>query len=281
MDSDKKLEICKQTRKIAENAFEKAFAKIVASTSKISEKDFADIWLSELGKSSKIFPNGWYQPPPRGIGVLFATDNAPERVTFPTLRDKTYWPRDNVFLDRKNGLIVVYFSAVDKDTGIIGDFGKTIYLGKNQKLQSHIGKCHKMISSVFDLAQSGMTLCELYQKASELFEKNNLKNDWWISINDPTNINMGHTVPFAHENFKREDKKILKSNDWQAVCNFISRKRIFFNSQSSDKIEPPFALTIEPRLIDKTDKKLPPIFFHTIALFYANGTKEHLKPYLC
>src|SRR4030042_4530690 len=111
------MNVLKRTRRITEDAFEKSFEEALDSKERISEKEFAKRWLAEIGKSSEVFPQGWYQPPPAGIGVLFATDEDTERISFRSLRYRKYWPRDDVFLECEKGLIMVYFSAVERNTG--------------------------------------------------------------------------------------------------------------------------------------------------------------------
>src|SRR3989338_9581860 len=100
------LDICKQTRKAAADSLKNAFEKVLNNNQPISEVDLRDMWLLELRKHQEIFPDGWYTPPPHGIGVLFGTPENTKRINFPTLRTKDYWPRDDVFLDKKDGIIV-------------------------------------------------------------------------------------------------------------------------------------------------------------------------------
>lgn len=275
-----KIQVLKETRNITQKAFEKVFREVLESKNKISEEDFASQFLIEIGKSGQLFPQGWYQPPPNGVGVLFATDENPRRITFKTLRSKDWWPKGNVYLDKQKGLVVFYFSSVDRKTGIIGDFGKTIYVGKDPDFLKQIENTKSLISQIYNCAEVGMKISNLFKKAEKLFLSRGFINDWWISTTDKTGTNFGHTIPGVSPPYQGEEMAIFDSNsNWQDVCNFISKRRIFFNGLEETKIEPPFALTIEPRLKDKNNPNVPPIYFHTIAIFNEDGKKEHLKPY--
>src|SRR3989344_4419463 len=97
-----KLEICKQTRKFAADSLHKALKKLLESNTPISEVMFRDAWLSEMRKDATIFPDGWYDPPPHGIGIVFGTISEPDRINFPVLRKEKFWPRNDVFLDRND-----------------------------------------------------------------------------------------------------------------------------------------------------------------------------------
>ena len=133
-----KLTICKDTRQIGAKALASALTQLLNQNNPISEVLLRDVWLMELRKYQSVFPDGWYEPPPHGIGVLLGTDEDIERVSPKSLRIHDYWPREDIFLDRKKGIIFVYISPVDKNTGIIGDFGLTIYFGKNLNIRNHL-----------------------------------------------------------------------------------------------------------------------------------------------
>ncbi len=130
-----KLQICKDTRKIASESLTRVLKEALLSQEKISEADFANKWLGQLRKNKEIFSEGWYTPPPHGMGVLFATETNFDRISFKSLRDKKYWPKKDIFLDRKKGYLNFYYSPVFKNNYIIGDFGLTVYLGKQSQIK--------------------------------------------------------------------------------------------------------------------------------------------------
>ncbi|NTU73115.1 hypothetical protein HGB07_03000, partial [Candidatus Roizmanbacteria bacterium] len=98
------------------------------------------------------------------------------------------------------------------------------------------------------------------------------------SPTDPTGVNIGHTIPASYEDWQPEEFQILRNGegDWKAVCNAISKKRKFLNEIEEFEVRPGMAFTIEPRISSIENPHVPTAGLHTIALFYENGTKEHL-----
>jgi len=60
------------------------------------------------------------------------------RLNFGNLRRESVWPRADIRLNVKNGIIFAYASPFDKKTGIIGDFQTTLYFGKKQEIIDHL-----------------------------------------------------------------------------------------------------------------------------------------------
>ncbi len=255
------FDICKKTRKFTAESLHKVLKKLLQGSRSISEVDLRDAWLLELQKNKQIFSDGWYIPPPHGIGALFGTLQEKERLNFPTLRDKNYWPRKDVFLNRKEGIITLYASPVDRRSGTIGDFGTTLYFGKNKNIQQHLKDIFRLNTQIFDCIKIGMQIKSLYSYASNLLQKQNYTNSGWISISDPAKINMGHSIPIMTGIWKKDD---------------ISKKRIFLNRLEITKIQPGIAFTIEARLKSLSKPDLPTSYFHMIALVKENGKKELL-----
>src|SRR3989344_5057776 len=92
-----------QTRKTAEEIAIKSLESIDGT----SEAELRDRILNEMKAHSELFPEGYYSPPPGGIGVIW--DHAPfKRLRYDTLRDPAYWPNnENRF--GKETVGVVYF----------------------------------------------------------------------------------------------------------------------------------------------------------------------------
>jgi len=275
-----KLKICKQTRKITADALYKTLKKVLKSKKPISEVSFRDAWLLEMRKNDSIFPDGWYTPPPHGMGVLFATENNIDRLNFKSIRPEEFWPRDDIFLDRKKGIVLLYAGPVDKKSGVIGDFEMTLYFGKNENIQNQLKTNLDIIYQIFKNAKPDMMLSDIYAYGNTLLKKNNLVNIIY-SVSDPTNTNIGHTVPFSYENMTVQEEKILKSGNktWEKVCKMISKKRKFVNTVEDLKIKPPMAITIEPRSKIKGKEESPLISFHAIMLIKEKGNRELLTNY--
>ena len=272
-----KLEICKSTRKIVADCLYETLFELLKQTTPFSEVQLRDNWLVKIRTHKNIFPDGWYIPPLHGAIVLFGTDDDIKRVSTSSMRPKEFWPREDIYFNRKKGIMLVYFSAVDKQTGIIGDFGMSIYVGNNQKIKDHLKLCYELDRKIFEQAQIGMQLSDLTHFALRLYQKHGLTNNI-ASQTDPTGTNIGHTIPVSYEDWNKEELHILKNgkNDWQRVADIISRKRRFENIQETLKIQPDMAITIEPRPSVLNDPSIPIVYFHTIALFKDDGTKELL-----
>lgn len=278
MTSDQKLEIVKSTRRIAVDTLSICLKEILSTEKPISEVDLRDRWLRELQKHNNIFSTGWYDPPPSGIIVLFATDDDLARVYEPSARLESAWPRRNRFLDREKGIALVYASPVDRATGMIGDFSMTLYFGKNQAVHDHLKRCIALDQEIFDQVQVGMKLSDVAKVSLELIEKNNFKNII-VAVNDPTGTNVGHTIPFLDEEMNENEAAIFQSSDFSKIKEMISKKRKFVNLKEDMEIRPGMAFTIEPRPVALDNPKLPMTSFHTICLIKENGEKELLMEF--
>ncbi len=271
-----KLEICKQTRKIAADSLYKVLEELLASSKPISEVMLRDAWLAEMRKNKNIFPDGWYLPPPHGMIVLFADDKNVERFDYKNARWKASWARDDIFINKHNGIIFCYASPVDKETGIIGDFALTLYFGTNPELKNLLRYCLDLDKKIFEYAKIGMKIFAITKFALDEMRKDGMTNDV-IALMDKADVNIGHSVPRAYEEWTSEEKKILSNGieNWTAAKDMIAKKRYYVNNIESRVINPGTAFTIEPRpkVIDKPH--LPAAMnYHTIAFFKENGEKE-------
>ncbi|MDO8583504.1 MAG: M24 family metallopeptidase [bacterium] len=275
-----KLNICKTTREIAAKSLYSTLKNILSKNKPISELYLRDAWLSEMKKYKEIFPDGWYIPPPHGIGVLFGTEEDLSRINFTSLRPKEFWPRNDIFLNLNNGIALLYAGPVHRESGIIGDFEMTLYFGKNKNIINQLKTNLDIINKIFENAKIGTRLSEIASKADKLLKRNDLINTIY-SISDPTNSNIGHTIPFSYEDMKDKEKKILlyAKDNWKRFYTMLSKKRKFINKIEQLEIKPGMAITIEPRSKIKNNPSSPLISFHAIALFYKNGDKELLTEF--
>lgn len=274
-----KFTVCKKTRKIAANSLYIVLKKVLSSNEPVSEAQFRDKWLQELRKHKDIFPEGWYTPPPHGIGVLFATDRNVERLKFKSLRFEEYWPQNNIYLNKKCGFAMLYCSPVDRKSGIIGDFGMSIYFGKNKNIKEIIKKELNILYSIFNKVSVNMKLLDIHKIAKQEAEKNGFTNEWWISNTDPTGTNYGHTIPGLLPEWNKKEINILNTENFQKIIKLINEGRRFVNAHEEIIIKPGLAFTIEPRALPKNNSKMPTIYFHTIALFKEGGGKELLTDF--
>ena len=133
-----KLKACRSARVLAAQSLHTTLDTLLSHKQSISEVQLRDTWLAEMRRNSTIFPDGWYMPPPHGIGVLFGSAHKESRMNYSHLRLPQVWPRSDIMLGGKNEMAYLYASPVDKSTGIIGDFGMVIYLGNDNKIGSRL-----------------------------------------------------------------------------------------------------------------------------------------------
>ena len=231
-----------------------------------SEVEVRDTILKTLAQNEKIFSEGWYAPPPAGICVL--CDTFPfERLKFDSLRKTIYWPSEESKFE-KESVGIIYFSSVDKKTGMLGDIGFTVYKGDDLRIRKHVRDCYDILFEATKYAKVGMEFRELYTHCIELFQNKGKKIGWMTTVNDTSKTNLGHTVPGSFESdFRRSDS-------FEEVKNSITSKRIYVNAEEKFKIPPTCAFTLEARLTD-LEEKLPNVFFHFIVTF-SDGEKKVL-----
>lgn len=275
---ENKLEACRSTRSWAVKSFHSSFSRLLSSGQTISEALLRDEWLTEMRNNTDIYPDGWYMPPPHGIGVLFGMDADYGRMNYQSLRPQESWPQKDHILNRETGIIYVYASPVDKATGMIGDWGMTIYFGKDPEIIKHLKQCLKLNHQVIDHAQVGMSFADLTTYATTMFLQQDLSNQI-TSVTDSVGTNIGHTVPASYEQWTPEELQIFASDDWQKILTMISKKRKFLNTQEPLLIKQGIAFTVEQRLTKPSVQKIPMSSFHTIAVVHQDGRKELLTDF--
>jgi len=274
---DEKLEICRITKRFSSESLTTVFNELFTSEKPISEAQIRDKWLNNLRLNSSFFPEGWYSPPPYGISVLIGKNGQKNRTNFKSLRPEEMWSKPDINLDKKNSILACYASPVDKQTGIIGDFGLTLYFGKDPKIIKHLRTCYEIYKNIFNFIEVGKKFSEVYQYTQKQIKKNGLKSDL-SSPSDPTGTNIGHSIPGVYDNWSKEEIKTLLvgDKDWNAIKNMISKKRTFVNSQEDTKYQPGMAVTLEPRPYSDDDPNIPMVWFHTTILIKPDGSKEAL-----
>lgn len=272
-----KLKICKQTRKIAADSLYVALKELLETKKEISEVILRNSWLSEMRKYENIFSDGWYIPPPHGIGVLFGSIDRKSRQNYKSLRPAKNWPQEGIFLDKKNEMAYVYASPVDRKTGIIGDMGMSLYFGNNKRIKDHLKLCLQLDKEIFEFVQVKKSYADIYRFAIKLFEKFGLSNQV-TSITDPASVNIGHTIPSSYEDWTADEFHVLEMSEdmGNPTQNLISKKRKFINSAETLEIRPGMAFTIEPRPTVNSNPEIPMASYHTTVVIHTDGKKELL-----
>lgn len=274
---DTKLEVCKKTRKIAADTLTISLDQLLKNGQPISEVNLRDKWLEQMRKNSNIFPDGWYEPPPRGIVVLFASKENLKRADFVNLRPTQYWPKKDIFLDKNDGYAYLFASPTSRETGLAGDFAINIYLGNDLKIKNHLKTSLKIDRQIFEYIKMGMTFSEIFQFADSLIRKNGQRNNI-VSITDPDGVNIGHTIPSVYEGWSTEELESLKMADknWNKFKDNLSKKRRFLSPKQDQKVEAKMAFTIEPALKVISQEAIPMTMLHHLVLIKEHGQKELL-----
>lgn len=222
----------------------------------ISEIDFKNEWYNNLKKQNDIIADGWYNPPPKGMAVLFGN-----RVSFDSLRNEKNWA-NNTTINWNKDLLYAYCSPIDKISGIIGDISLTLYFGKDEKIINHIKNCHNAVQEIFNNLNKFQNYQELFIGSEEIFAKHKLKN-CIISKTDDTPLDLGHTFPKLDN---LQNKNSLTEEDKQK----ISKARMFINENSIWNFTEELQFTIEPQLISTENPELPQISQHYLVKKYKN-----------
>ncbi len=274
-----RLQVIKNTRQIAINALMNVLKVVLSNTLQVSEAQFRNLWLGELRKHKEIFPDGWYIPPPSGIGVLFAGQNNLNRGNWQSLRPKEFWPKENLFLNKASDIVYLYVGPVDRASGMIGDFGMTLYFGQDIKIINHLISSYKAIKETFEGLHEGMQLKDAASLGHDILMKKGLLSNL-VSTSDPAGSNIGHTIPFTESEITPDERLLIRNfqpgASWQLVSDVLSKRRKFLNNLESLPISRGLAFTIEPRPQSTTDITVPMAYFHTIAVFHEDGRKELL-----
>lgn len=245
------------------------FAKVLINIGGLSEKEVAEKILSEVKNFSELYPEGWYNPPLGGVGILF--DEKPfRRLAYDSLRKPEYSPKENLRLE-KESVGLVYFSPINRKTNMIGDIGFTLYVGDNQEIKDHIKNSYSAILEIAQHAQVGMKFPELCEFANNSFQGKFSMTKWaTVNYNKEHSTNLGHTIPGSFED------NFTFGSSFEEIKESIKTKRIAFAETENFEIPKTCAFTVETRLSDISNPDLPTVYFHFIVCF-DNGKKTILE----
>lgn len=222
----------------------------------VSEIDFKNEWYNNLKKQNDIITDGWYNPPPKGMAVLFGS-----RISFDSLRNEKNWS-NNTTINWNKDLLYAYCSPIDKISGIIGDLSLTLYFGSDEKIINHIKNCYDAVQEVFNNLNNFQNSQELFIGSEKIFAKHKLKN-CIMSKTDNTPLDLGHTFPKL-DNLQTKDS--LTEEDKTK----ISKARMFINENSKWIFTEELQFTIEPQLISTENPELPQISQHYLVKRFKN-----------
>jgi hypothetical protein len=255
-----RIESCLQTRKLATEVV----GRVLNQASGASEAGLHDMLHSALAAEPTLFEEGYYSPPPHGIGVLFGNTKDVSRLRYGSLRDKASWPRDDLRMTPET-IGLVYVSPVDKKTGMIGDLGFTFYHGQDERIKAHLTKCLQVLTEIARQAKIGMKFNELFRLGQDIIAANGLDNHMTATY-DPTGNDFGHTIPWSYEQPDETAQAAIAKGDIAELKDIIARQRKFINCKETFEIPPTCAFTIEARYQDN-DPTLPNVHHHLIVAF--------------
>lgn len=269
-----KIAVCLQTRAIAAEALYSVLLNTKNKWNELTEASIRDLWMAEMRKNSAITPDGWYIPPPHGIGVILANDQERNysRFNYASLRNPESWPQDHSKFLFPGAIMYAYASPVDKQTGIFGDFGVTLYFGNDEQIHAYTRRIYTLNEEIINSITVGQEFNQISTFASKKYQEFGLTNAI-TSSTDPVGINLGHTNPFIQIDLSAPFFS-GNNNDWRDYCQRISTKRIFINSQEKTIVEPGMVFSIEPRAIDRMHPELPMTSFHVLVAIKPDGSKE-------
>jgi hypothetical protein len=265
MDKVTRITAMERTRAMAARTLAEALRELLEQPDTFSETELRDAWLERMRAEGDAYDDGWYTPPPHGIILLFATGADPARLQHVNYRAQETWSREDIMFDREDGLIYAYASPVDRATGIIGDFGVTLYWGKDQEVQEHLAGCLELDQAVAQGVAPDMKLSQVTQRCEELLKARGWRNTV-LSLNDPTGVNIGHTIPAVAEGWSAEERAIIDGGSWEQAAKLISSGRLFMNLVEEARAEEVVAFTIEPRPSVDGRPDLPGTAYHTICV---------------
>ncbi len=268
-DIEYTFESCRLTRKIAAQTLYTALSTLLSGSELISEVSLRNAWLNALRRENAILPDGWYVPPPHGIAVLFGNEDN-ERLNYDSLRSEEIWPREDHILDRDKGLLYAYASPVHKETGMIGDFGITLYFGSNPTVCNLLKTTLKINRDIKNSITSKQKLSDVYHNAETLLGRAGCRSNV-RGVSSEGRLNIGHTVPVLSKELMKEQQETIAST--------ISHARVFISDMEDLKIQNGMAFTIEPRPRFIEHPQLPMVSYHTICLVHEGGSTELLEDF--
>ena len=269
-----KIQTVRQVRLTAAQTCLLSLQNVFKMQKKVSEYKFANIWHNMLEKSGKVH-GYWYQPPPTGTAALFSGSHNPDRANYANLREKEYWPKKDVYLDKEGSGYLFsspYFFL--EDTPLIGDFGFSFYLGKDVRIKDHFRRCSEILKQLTDKIRRVISFKNLYIQYTELMKTGGYYN-YIVSTTDKSNTNIGHTLPFLDMDPSEDKMRKITTGEEEKINSVISKSREFINADCGIVVSDNCGLTFEPRFISENEPKLPMFSIHTIILF-EDGQKEVL-----
>ncbi|GBE29036.1 hypothetical protein BMS3Bbin04_00043 [bacterium BMS3Bbin04] len=264
-DIEKKVEAVVRARRAAANTLLSAHQMF--SSESFSEKQLADAWMEKIKENSIIRSCGWYSPPPHGMSVLIGNPPQYSRLRYNSLREAENWPSSQIHYSNTS-ILYPYYSAVDRETLLIGDFVGTFYRGQDPAIRDWIKTAYKLTLKIAEYVQPGRRVSDIYNFAQDRFRSldasNNTYSQSGVSASD-----IGHSIPGIGQDSGNWDWVSADLTD-KEVASRLADARWFISKENNRVLGSDFGLTIEPQLIVP---EFPMASFHVIVLV-ASGKKK-------
>jgi hypothetical protein len=242
-------------RRIAYETFRATFQDLFGAQG-VTERRFRDDWLGRLAERPEITANGWYDPPPDGVAVLFATEDEPARTQFSSLRPKGLWPGPTE-LDPRRGILYAYCSPLSFPEALAGDFQVTLYFGGSSRVRDHFRLAIDATYTVITEIELGTRSRPLFDRSEEIFAQLGLRSNV-ASITDAVPVDLGHSLPTLER--PPSAPRVISPEEQDAV----RRGRLFISAASDWPLAAAGQVTIEPRLFSIADRRLPQVNVHYV-----------------
>lgn len=223
----------------------------------MTELTFRDSWLSRLHSAEELTLNGWYEPPPLGMAVLFADERDVHRISYESLRLPEFAPSPRV-MKWAHGMMYAYCSPVHRPTGMAGDFGVTLYFGSNLAIRDHFRRAYAATAALLGEINSTTRSTALLHRSELLFKEYGLKNTI-ASITDSVPLDLGHSIPIIAADTLRTSRQLSKRDQ-----QLLGEKRRFVSTSVDWALAEEDQVTIEPQLVNPARRTLPQVSFHYI-----------------
>lgn len=225
-----------------------------------SEREVAERWVN--GMRAAGVTTFWYVPPPNGTTVLSGSCGF-GRLGLQSFRPEHAWPEDLPVTEEP----ATFYTSPVSSSGIIEDFGLTLYRGDRQEVRDHIQDVANLVAELTEFVEPGMCYADLYREARDRWEAAGLRNDI-ASSTDAAGTNIGHSIPFFGGGHDKRDRATV-------APELISKARMFVSAANTELVADTCAFTIEPRL---GAPGLPVAWFHVVVTFVA-GRKRVLTEF--
>jgi hypothetical protein len=243
-------------RRIAYETFRATLAEHYGQ-SNVTESAFRDSWLTRLRSVDELTSNGWYEPPPLGMAVLFADEDDVSRISYESLRLPEFAPGSRVMSWRR-GMMYAYCSPVHRPTGLAGDFGVTLYFGGKVAIRDHFRRAFTATDRLLSDLSEGTRSAALLHHSEDVFSEHGLKNTI-ASVTDSVPLDLGHSIPTMEiENLRAT--RLLSRSDQQR----LREQRRFVSTSADWTLAEERQVTIEPQLVALGRPDLPQVSFHYV-----------------